>query len=178
MNANIRDETAEAIRFGYGESQLGRVLIASSPKGIVAILLGDDRAKLRAELATSFPDARLIEDQAGLGDSITKVAAFLDEPAHGIDLRLDPRGTELELAIWDALRTIPAGETRTYGTLAKALPLPATAQEVGAACAANRIAVAIPCHRVLKADGSISGYRWGVWRKRRLLKAEGALLAA
>jgi len=92
----------------------------------------------------------------------------------GLDLPLDPRGSALELAVWEALRNIPAGETRSYGALAKAIALPATAQEVGAACAANRLAVAIPCHRVLKADGSISGYRWGVWRKRRLLALEAA----
>jgi AraC family transcriptional regulator of adaptative response/methylated-DNA-[protein]-cysteine methyltransferase len=178
MNANIRDGAAEAFRFGYGEAQIGRVLVASSPKGIVAILLGDDRAKLRAELSRYFPEARFVEDETGLGDSISKVVAFVDDPARRLDLPLDARGTELELSVWEALRAIPAGETRTYGALAKTLPLTATAQEVGAACAANRIAVAIPCHRVLKADGSISGYRWGVWRKRRLLKVEGALEAA
>jgi AraC family transcriptional regulator of adaptative response/methylated-DNA-[protein]-cysteine methyltransferase len=178
MNANIHDEAAEALRFGYGETQIGLALVAASRNGIAAILLGDDRAKLRAELANAFPQAPLVEDEAGLGEIIARVAAFLDEPRRGLDLPLDPRGSELELAVWEVLRAIPAGETRTYGALAKILPLPATAQEVGAACAANRLAVAIPCHRVLKADGSISGYRWGVWRKRRLLAREAELRAA
>ena len=98
---------------------------------------------------------------------------LVDAPHLASDLRLDLQGSPLELAVWEALRSIPPGEVRTYGALAKTLPMAATAQEVGAACAANRLAVAIPCHRVAKADGSISGYRWGVQRKRRLINLEG-----
>lgn len=103
---------------------------------------------------------------------MVKVVAFLDAPSKGLDLTLDIRGSTLERAVWQALRAVNVGETVTYGQIAKALPVPATPQEVGAACAANVLAVAIPCHRVIKADGSISGYRWGVGRKRKLLNRE------
>ena len=174
MNSKRRADAEEALRFRYGETKIGCALVASSGKGVAAILLGSDRAKLRAELASAFPAEELIEDEGALAVIAAEVAAFIDAPRRGLDLPLDPRGSVLELAVWEALRNIPAGETRSYGALAKAIALPATAQEVGAACAANRLAVAIPCHRVLKADGSISGYRWGVWRKRRLLALEAA----
>lgn len=103
---------------------------------------------------------------------MSKVIAFLNAPELGLDLPLDIRGSALELTVWEALRAIPPGESRTYGNLAKSLPMPATAQEVGAACATNVLAVALPCHRLVKADGSISGYRWGVQRKRRLINME------
>jgi AraC family transcriptional regulator, regulatory protein of adaptative response / methylated-DNA-[protein]-cysteine methyltransferase len=102
---------------------------------------------------------------------------LVETPSRHLDLTLDIRGNEQERAVWDALCAIPAGETRTYGAIAKSLRVPATAQEVGAACAANRIAVAIPCHRVVKADGSLSGYRWGVHRKRRLINREDVACA-
>jgi AraC family transcriptional regulator, regulatory protein of adaptative response / methylated-DNA-[protein]-cysteine methyltransferase len=98
---------------------------------------------------------------------------LVDAPQLGTDLTLDLRGSLLELAVWKALQSIPSGETRTYGAIARDLPITATAQDVGAACAANRVAVAVPCHRVVKSDGSISGYRWGVQRKRRLINMEG-----
>jgi AraC family transcriptional regulator of adaptative response/methylated-DNA-[protein]-cysteine methyltransferase len=162
----------EVLRFGFGETQLGIVLVALSDRGVAAILPGDDRQKLRRDLGGAFTGMRLIEDQAGLTAVISMVAAFVDAPHRDLDRPLDLRGSDLELAVWAALRAIPAGETRTYGALAKTLPVPATAQEVGAACAANRLAVAVPCHRVVKSDGSISGYRWGVQRKRRLINLE------
>jgi AraC family transcriptional regulator of adaptative response/methylated-DNA-[protein]-cysteine methyltransferase len=162
----------EALRFGYDETKLGLVLVALSTCGAAAILLGDDRQKLRRELSDSFPDMKLVEDDTSLADAISKVVTLINDPRCGFDLPLDLRGSELERAIWAALRAIPPGETRTYGALAKTLPVPATAQEVGAVCASNRLAVAVPCHRVVKADGSISGYRWGVHRKRRLINME------
>jgi len=173
MDATPHNQPAEALRFGHGETGLGLVLVAMSERGVAAILLGDDRPRLRRELAGAFPGARLTQDEAGLADIIAKVAAFIAAPHTGLDLPLDPRGSDLERAVWRALRTIPPGETRTYGAIAKALPTPATAQEVGAACAANVLAVAIPCHRVVKADGSVSGYRWGVKRKLALINLEG-----
>jgi len=162
------------LRFGFGETRLGLALAAMSERGVAAILLGDERPRLRRELARAFPDAALIEDQAGLAETLAGVVALIDHPGAGHALALDLSGTTIEMAVWDALRKIPSGETRSYGQLAKALPVAATAQEVGAACAANVLAVAVPCHRVLKADGSISGYRWGVHRKRRLLEMERA----
>jgi AraC family transcriptional regulator, regulatory protein of adaptative response / methylated-DNA-[protein]-cysteine methyltransferase len=167
------DATTEEIRFSFGKFSLGTVLVAASTRGIAAILLGDDQRALRADLATAFPRARLSPDDAGLADVVSQVVTFVDAPHKGLDLPLDIRGSALEQAVWQALREVPAGHTVTYGQIAKTLPLPATAQDVGAACAANVLAVAIPCHRVVKADGSISGYRWGVQRKRKLINREG-----
>jgi AraC family transcriptional regulator of adaptative response/methylated-DNA-[protein]-cysteine methyltransferase len=150
------------------------MLVAASTRGIAAILIGDDGAALTRELRRSLPDAMLVEDNDAVADAIGAITAWLAAPRRPLDLPLDLRGSDQELAVWHTLRTIPAGETRSYGALARTLAVPATAQEVGAACAANRIAVAIPCHRVIKADGGISGYRWGVQRKRRLLALEAA----
>jgi AraC family transcriptional regulator of adaptative response/methylated-DNA-[protein]-cysteine methyltransferase len=162
------------LRFGFGETRLGLALVAASERGVAAVLLGDDEPRLRRELARVFPDAALIEDEAGLAETLAGVVALIDHPGAGHALALDLSGSSIEMAVWEALIEIPIGETRSYGQLAKALPITATAQEVGAACAANVLAVAVPCHRVLKADGSISGYRWGVHRKRRLLEMERA----
>jgi AraC family transcriptional regulator of adaptative response/methylated-DNA-[protein]-cysteine methyltransferase len=167
-----RDTTADDIRFAFATFSLGSVLVATSPKGVAAILMGDDRAALTRELMSAFPDSRLAADEVGLEDVTAKIVAFLEAPPKGLDLPLDIRGGALEQAVWRALSAVPPGETITYGRIAKALPMPATAQEVGAACAANVLAVAIPCHRVVKADGSISGYRWGVQRKRKLINRE------
>jgi AraC family transcriptional regulator of adaptative response/methylated-DNA-[protein]-cysteine methyltransferase len=141
---------------------------------VAAILFGRPPARLREELAQAFPNARRIDDAMALRATLAAAAALLDDPRTGFDAPLDLRGCERELAVWTALRAIPPGETRSYGELARALDLPATAQEVGAACAANVLAVAIPCHRVLKADGSLSGYRWGRHWKRWLLEREAA----
>ncbi|MGZ3312727.1 MAG: methylated-DNA--[protein]-cysteine S-methyltransferase [Caulobacteraceae bacterium] len=167
------DTPAEMLRFGYGDSVLGVIAVAESDRGVAALFVGDDRARLLRDLKQAFPGVRLVHDQDGLAGTIAKAARLVDAPHLGADLSLDLRGSALEQAVWRALQAIPSGETRTYGALAKALPMAATAQEVGAACAANRIAVAVPCHRVVKADGSISGYRWGVPRKRRLINMEG-----
>jgi AraC family transcriptional regulator, regulatory protein of adaptative response / methylated-DNA-[protein]-cysteine methyltransferase len=174
MNAifNPVSAKAEELRFAYGDCWLGAVLVATSPTGVASILIGDDPVKLRRELGAAFPQARLVENGEGLEAIIRAVRDFLEAPGRGLDLPLDIRGDALQRAVWTALRATPAGETITYGQIAKSLPMPATAQEVGAACAANVLAVAIPCHRVVKADGSISGYRWGVARKKRLINRE------
>lgn len=168
----ILQDPAEEIRFALGAFSLGKVLVAASPRGIAAILMGDSEETLRRELAAAFPHTRPVADETGLADTIAKIASFLDAPHQGLNLPLDIRGSALEQAVWQALRKIPAGQTTTYGQIAKSLALPATAQDVGAACAANVLAVAIPCHRVVKADGSIAGYRWGVARKRKLINRE------
>lgn len=162
----------EEIRFTFDKVSLGTVLVAATNKGIAAILLGDSRDELHRELAYAFSKANLVADETGLADKVAKVVAFLEAPHQELDLPLDIRGTAQEQAVWQTLRQVPAGQTITYGQIAKSLPLPATAQDVGAACAANVLAVAIPCHRVVKADGSISGYRWGVHRKRKLINLE------
>jgi AraC family transcriptional regulator, regulatory protein of adaptative response / methylated-DNA-[protein]-cysteine methyltransferase len=166
-------DTTEILRVGYGDTALGTIVVAKSAHGIAALFIGDDRAKLWRDLKDAFPDTELVLDQAGLEQTVAKAAALVDAPHRGRDLPLDLRGSPVEVAVWKALQAVPPGETRTYGAIAKALPMAATAQDVGSACAANRIAVAVPCHRVVKADGSIAGYRWGVRRKRRLINMEG-----
>lgn len=176
----IPDTTTETLRFGYGDTALGIIAVAESVRGVIALFIGDDRAKLFRDLKRAFPNAELVLDQAGLEETIAKASALVDTRQRGSDLAreltLDLRGSPVELAVWKALCAVPSGETRTYGAIAKTLPLAVTAQDVGAACAANRIAVAVPCHRVVKADGSISGYRWGVPRKRWLINMEGLVL--
>jgi AraC family transcriptional regulator of adaptative response/methylated-DNA-[protein]-cysteine methyltransferase len=163
----------EAFRFGYGDTTLGTIVLAESMHGVVALFIGDDRAKLLRDLKDAFPEAEVVLEQTSLAQTVAKAAALVDAPQLGADLTLDLRGSPVEVAVWKALQAIPSGETRTYGAIARDLPMTATAQDVGAACAANRIAIAVPCHRVVKSDGSISGYRWGVQRKRILINMEG-----
>lgn len=177
MNTSIatidsRKTGIEDVRFAFANFSLGTALVAASGRGVAAILMGDSETGLRQELLKTFPCARPPTAEADLEEMTAKVVAFLDAPANGLDLALDIRGSALERAVWNALRAVGVGETVTYGQIAKTLPVTATPQEVGAACAANMLAVAIPCHRVIKADGSISGYRWGVGRKRQLLARE------
>jgi AraC family transcriptional regulator of adaptative response/methylated-DNA-[protein]-cysteine methyltransferase len=174
MNTQILDTAeTEALGFGYADTALGTIVVAESVRGVAALFIGDDRAKLLRDLKDAFPGTEFVLDQSGLAQTVAEAAALVANPHVGTDLTLDLRGSPLELAVWRALQAIPAGETRSYGAIAQNLPVVATAQEVGAACAANRIAVIVPCHRVVKADGSISGYRWGVQRKRRLINMEG-----
>ena len=174
MTPQISDTSApEVLRFGHGDTALGTITVAESALGVVALFIGDDRARLLRDLKDAFPEAEFVLDQTGLAPTIAKAAALVEAPHLGTDMRLDLRGSPLEVAVWKALQTIPPGETRSYGVIAQSMPMTATAQEVGAACAANRIAVAVPCHRVVKSDGSVSGYRWGVRRKRRLINMEG-----
>jgi AraC family transcriptional regulator of adaptative response/methylated-DNA-[protein]-cysteine methyltransferase len=163
----------ETLRFTYGDTTLGTIAVAESGCGIAALFIGDDRARLLRDLKVAFPEVAFVLDQDGLAQTVTKAADLVAKPHLGMDLTLDLRGSPLEMAVWRALQAIPAGETRTYGAIAQSLAVRATAQEVGAACAANRLAVAVPCHRIVKSDGSISGYRWGVQRKLRLINREG-----
>ncbi|HEY2529027.1 MAG TPA: methylated-DNA--[protein]-cysteine S-methyltransferase [Xanthobacteraceae bacterium] len=169
----FNDSKPETLRFGYGETVLGTIMVAESTRSVVALFIGDDRARLLRDLQDAFPEAEVVLDQTSLAPNIAKAMAVVEAPHLGADMKLDLRGSPLEVAVWRALQSIPPGQTRTYGAIAKDLPLTATPKEVGVACAANRIAVAVPCHRVVKSDGSISGYRWGVHRKRRLINMEG-----
>jgi len=164
----------KAFRFTYGDTKLGTVLAAFGAKGLAAVLLGASRDRLHRELVRSFPEAELIEDDGSSPDAMAKVVSIVNAPRTELDLALDMHGSDTEMAVWQALCQIPVGETRSYGQIARALPVAATAQDVGAACAANVLAVVVPCHRVVKADGSISGYRWGVSRKRQLTAMEQA----
>jgi len=161
------------IRYGIGHSSLGRVLAAASERGICSIMLGDDDAELVADLERRFPNARTIVADGGFQATIDAVVALVEEPARGLSLPLDIRGTAFQRRVWQALQAIPAGETRSYAGLARDIGEPRAARAVAAACAANKLAVAVPCHRVIHSDGSDRGYRWGVERKRALLKKEG-----
>ena len=162
------------IRFAIGECSLGSVLVAASAKGVCAILIGDDPDILARELQDRFPRARLIGGDAGFESTVAKVVGFVDTPGLGLDLPLDVRGTAFQQRVWNALREIPAGKTTTYTEIAKKIGAPKAVRAVAGACAANHIAVAIPCHRVVRTDGSLSGYYWGVERKRALLDKERA----
>ena len=166
--------TNTEIRFAIGECSLGSVLVARSERGVCAILLGDDPDALARDLQDRFPQAGLIGGDADFEALVAKVVGFVEAPAIGLDLPLDVRGTVFQQRVWQALRDIPAGETASYSDVAKRIGAPKSVRAVAQACAANRIAVAIPCHRVVRNDGAISGYRWGVERKRALLERETA----
>lgn len=164
--------TGETIRFAVGECSLGSILVAASEKGICAISLGDDPNKLCEELQDRFSKARLIGDDVKFGGVVARVVGFVEAPCLGLDLPLDVRGTAFQQRVWQALRGIPAGSTAGYAQVAASIGSPKSVRAVASACAANTIAVAIPCHRVLRTDGTLSGYRWGVERKRSLLQLE------
>lgn len=164
----------EALRFAVGETSLGAILVASSDKGVAAILLGDDPDALARDLQDRFPKARLVGGDSDYERLVARVVALVEAPARGLDLPLDVRGTVFQQRVWQALRAIPAGETMSYAELATRIGAPAAVRAVAGACAANTLAVAIPCHRVVRTDGALSGYAWGVERKRRLLERERA----
>lgn len=160
------------IRFAVGQCWLGAILVAATEKGICAISLGDDPEVLVREFQTKFPHANLRGDDPAFAERIAAVIGFIKDPTRGLDLPLDIRGTAFQQQVWEALRKIPAGSTLTYSELAKRLGKPKSVRAVASACAANTLAVAIPCHRVIRTDGSLSGYRWGVKIKQQLLARE------
>lgn len=160
------------IRFTVARCSLGHILIAFSGKGICAILLGDEPAELARDLQKRFSMAALIDVGGAFKSAVSKVVAFVERPRLGLDLPLDIRGTAFQQRVWQALQQIPLGKTATYTEIARRLKLPKSVRAVAGAIAANPIAVAIPCHRVICSDGSLSGYRWGVRRKRALLTKE------
>jgi len=160
------------IRFAIGQCALGAILIAQSERGICAIALGDDPDALARDLQDQFPRARLIGGDAGFEALVAKVVGFVEAPRVGLDLPLDVRGTAFQQRVWQALREIPAGETASYSEIAERIGSPKSVRAVAQACGANALAVAIPCHRVVRSDGSLSGYRWGVERKSALLRRE------
>jgi AraC family transcriptional regulator of adaptative response/methylated-DNA-[protein]-cysteine methyltransferase len=162
-----------SIRFAIGRCSLGAILVAASAKGICAIFLSDDHDALVRSLQDRFPRASLIPADAGFDRWVSRVVAFVDAPRLGLDLPLDIQGTAFQQRVWQALRAIPAGSTASYAEIARKVGAPRSARAVAQACAANSLAVAIPCHRVVAGDGGLSGYRWGVERKRALLEREG-----
>ena len=169
----FRDGGVDArIEFAIGQSSLGAILVARSQRGVCAISLGDDPDALLRELQDRFPRAELIGGDAGFERLVAQVVGLIEQPGIGIDLPLDVRGTAFQQRVWDALRKIPAGETASYTQIAQRIGAPKSVRAVAQACASNTLAVAIPCHRVVRSDGALSGYRWGVERKRELLARE------
>jgi AraC family transcriptional regulator, regulatory protein of adaptative response / methylated-DNA-[protein]-cysteine methyltransferase len=162
------------ILFSTGECVLGAVLVARSERGVCAILLGDDPLDLEHDLRQRFPDHDVQDAYVGLEPLLSEVTSFLAAPHTCLRPPLDLHGSELQQRVWSALREIPPGTTETYSDVARRLGGAASAKEVGEACAANPLAVAVPCHRVLRKDGSLGGYRWGLRRKRALLERERA----
>lgn len=163
---------SEAIHFAIGECSLGSILVAQSPRGVCAILLGDDPQPLIIELQDRFHAATLIGDDPDFSRVIAQVVGFIEAPAQGLDLPLDVRGTAFQQKVWRALKDIPPGTTASYADIAKRIGAPKSFRAVAQACGANHLAIAIPCHRVVRSDGALSGYRWGIERKRELLDRE------
>ena len=160
------------IRFAIGQCTLGAILVAASELGVCAILIGDDPAALARNLQDRFPKADLIGSDTAFEQLVAKVVGFVEMPKLGLDLPLDIRGTAFQQRVWQALRAIPAGSTVSYTEIARRIGSPRAVRAVAGACAANALAVAIPCHRVVRNVGDLSGYRWGVERKRALLERE------
>lgn len=160
------------IMFALGQCALGAILVARSDKGVCAISLGDDPEVLLRELQDRFPNALLVGGDAAFEQLVARVVGLVEAPNSGFDLPMDVRGTAFQQRVWHALRQIPAGRTASYAQIAEAIGAPRSVRAVAGACAANTLAVAIPCHRVVRSDGALSGYRWGVARKRELLERE------
>ena len=164
----------EEIRFAIAETSLGALLVAASEKGVCAILMGDNPEKLLQDLQDRFTRARLVGGDAKFEKLVAKVVGLVERPRKDLDLPLDIRGTAFQQRVWKALTAIPAGKTASYAEIARKIGKPSAVRAVAQACAANSLAIASPCHRVVKTDGGLSGYRWGVARKQELLAREEA----
>ncbi len=168
------DQPREELRYATAPTGLGLVLVAASEAGVRLITLGDDAASLTADLERRFPKARLTYDPKGLADTLAEVARLIADPGHKAALKLDERGAGLQAKVWKALRAIPVGATRSYAEVAREIGEPRAVRAVAQACGANPLAVVTPCHRVVRSDGGLSGYRWGAERKAALLAREAA----
>ena len=177
VTAEPKAPVAEEIKFTIGKSALGTVLVARSAAGVCAILIGDEIEALQRDLADEFTNAKLSRDDSALRADLDKVLCFIKTPTKGLDLPLDIRGTPFQRRVWDALLEVRVGYKITYAALASRIGEPGAARAVASACAANAIALAIPCHRVVRSDGALAGYRWGMERKRVLLKLEAEAVA-
>ena len=166
------ERSSDTISYGIAETILGRVLVARSARGVCAILIGENQEELRADLARRFPRAAIREDPGAVQEELRNVALFVDGDEGSVDLPLDLHGTEFQRKVWESLMAIPAGTTMTYSELAQQIGKPRAVRAVAGACAANPVALAIPCHRVVRSNGELAGYAWGVERKRALLERE------
>src|SRR5215213_2614487 len=162
------------VRYSVGNCSLGSLVVAASERGVCAVFLGDQPDALVRELLDRFAPAALIRDDEALAHTVGRVVELVEAPSSEFGLPLDERGTQFQQRVWQALRTIPAGTMASYGDVAAWIGAPGAVRAVAGACAANPIAVATPCHRVVRADGSLSGYHWGAARKRALLEREAA----
>lgn len=162
----------EQIRFGVGKCSLGQILVAASMKGVCAITLGEDAEALLEDLQARFPNAQLVPGGKDFKSWMAQVIGFVDQPGRQLDLPLDIRGTLFQKRVWQALRKIPLGSTLSYAELAARIGAATSVRAVASACGANKLAIAIPCHRVVARDGALSGYRWGIARKKALLARE------
>ena len=162
------------IHFDIGSSTLGRVLVATNDKGVCAIFMADTDNALIAQLRERFPDAGLTPDPVRLARTLPRVIGYIESPTGELALTLDPSGTDFQHRVWRALTKIPAGTTASYADIARKIDAPRSVRAVAQACGANPLALAIPCHRVVRSDGALSGYRWGATRKRALLEREAA----
>ena len=167
-----RGGRGETIRFAIVDASVGRLLVGATERGICSVTLGDDDAALEAALRAEFPDAVVARDDDALAADVAAVVARLDDERSDLAVRLDVRGTAFQWRVWQALQRIPRGETRTYAQVAESLGIPTGARAVARACASNRVALLIPCHRVVRGDGGMGGYRWGIARKEALLRSE------
>jgi AraC family transcriptional regulator, regulatory protein of adaptative response / methylated-DNA-[protein]-cysteine methyltransferase len=163
-----------AIRFAVGECSLGSILVAATDKGICALLFGDDPGHLVRDLQDQFPEADLVGADEDFEKLVARVVGFVEAPQLGLDLPLDVQGTAFQQRVWQALRQIPTGQRMSYSEIARLIDAPKAVRAVAQACAANQIAVAIPCHRVVRHDGKLGGYRWGVERKLAILEREAS----
>jgi AraC family transcriptional regulator, regulatory protein of adaptative response / methylated-DNA-[protein]-cysteine methyltransferase len=170
--SNMHKGVGTNIFFTIGECSLGSVLVAQSERGVCSILIGEDRARLEQDLRRRFPKAKLVASANGQEELVAQVVSLIEKPTAGLDLPLDVRGTAFQQLVWDALQQIPPGSTATYTDIARQIGMPGAVRAVAQACGANALAVVIPCHRVIRNDGYLSGYRWGVERKRALLARE------
>lgn len=172
MTAQTYPRDTGEMQYALGHSAIGMVLVARTAAGISAVLLGDDRDALCDELRMRFPRATLRQGDAALDTLTDEVVRFVDSPARGLHATLDMRGSAFQREVWRALREIPVGATSSYTDIAIRIGRPTAVRAVAQACAANPLAVIVPCHRVLRRDGQLSGYRWGIERKRALLARE------
>tara|TARA_R110000787_G_scaffold20114_7_gene59833 strand:+ start:3937 stop:4458 length:522 start_codon:yes stop_codon:yes gene_type:complete len=172
METDMKD--LERLVYGFGDAPHGRIVVARSERGICAVLFGAGDEALVEDMAARFPAAELVHAGMGMDRAMAQVVAVMRGEAPAGELALDLRGTDFQRAVWDALRAIPAGDTASYAEVATAMGKPGAVRAVAAACAANPVAVIVPCHRVVRSDGGLSGYRWGVARKRALLAGETA----
>jgi AraC family transcriptional regulator, regulatory protein of adaptative response / methylated-DNA-[protein]-cysteine methyltransferase len=169
--SNTNNGADTNIFFTIGECSLGSILVAQSARGVCSILIGEDPVQLAQDVGNQFPEADVVSEP-GHQELVARVAGLIEKPSAGLDLPLDVRGTAFQQLVWDAIQRIPPGSTATYTDIARQIGMPGAVRAVAQACGANALAVVIPCHRVIRNDGSLSGYRWGVERKRALLARE------